>query len=135
MVMGQNEKTILVIDDDAAVRKTICDGLHDFGYMVWDAENGECAMSKIDNGARPDMVITDIIMPDKSGIQTIMEIRNRYPDIKILAISGGGNARNVDYLDVARKLGAHAIMHKPIRMKELEEMVGEMMGLSCGQNV
>ncbi|QQG35276.1 MAG: response regulator [Micavibrio aeruginosavorus] len=132
--MEQKAKKILVIDDDDGVRRTLCDGLRDCGYLVWEAENGEQAMRRIDKGMQPDMIVTDIIMPDKSGIQTIMEIRDKYPDIKLLAISGGGHARNVDYLEVARKMGAHAIMHKPIKMKELEDLAREMVGESHARN-
>jgi DNA-binding response OmpR family regulator len=63
---------------------------------------------------KPDLVITDIIMPEKEGIQTITEIRREQPDAKIIAVSGGGRVGNTDFLKIARSLGADDAVAKPV---------------------
>ena len=70
-------------------------------------------------GWQPDLVITDIIMPDQEGIQTITEMRAAKPDAKIIAISGGGRIGNTDFLKIAQVLGAMAVIPKPFDLDEL----------------
>jgi DNA-binding NtrC family response regulator len=77
-------------------------------------------------------VITDIIMPDMEGIGMILEMRRRAPNAKIVAISGGGRTGNVDFLNMAEKLGATAIMQKPIRPAELFNLLNECLGEKSG---
>ncbi len=115
--------TILVIDDDVIVRETIIQILEDCGYRVVSAEDGERALAKF-RAERPDLVITDIIMPEKDGMQTIAEIRVERPDVKIIAISGGGRIGNADFLRIARNLGAMDIIPKPFDPDELVSRVG-----------
>jgi DNA-binding NtrC family response regulator len=103
---------ILVIDDDVIVRETIIQILEDQGYQVVGAEDGRRGLAAF-RSERPDLVITDIIMPEKEGIQTITEIRRERPDAKIIAISGGGRIGNTDFLKIAQKLGATDIISKP----------------------
>ena len=81
---------ILVIDDDAAVCVVICDALRDCGYRVLCAANGELGLESIRLDGAPDLVITDIVMPRKEGLETIRELRTVHPGIKIIAMSGGG---------------------------------------------
>jgi DNA-binding response OmpR family regulator len=109
---------ILVIDDDPVVRNTISKVLNRDSFEVFLAENGT---SGIDSFRRnqPDLVITDIIMPDKEGIETIREIRRIRPDAKIIAISGGGRVGNPDFLKMARSLGASDVISKPFGSDEL----------------
>lgn len=114
---------ILVIDDDVTVRETIIQILEDGGYTVVSAEDGERGLVAF-RSEQPDLVITDIIMPDKEGIQAITEMRNERPDAKIIAISGGGRIGNTDFLRIARSLGAMDIIPKPFDPDELVNRVG-----------
>lgn len=114
---------ILVIDDEEAVRETIRENLEDCGFHVAEATDGEQGIQLISLGDPPDIVITDIIMPKKEGLETIMEIRRKFPGIKLVAISGGGRTKTMDFLEIAEKLGADAILPKPLDLDELEKTV------------
>jgi two-component system, chemotaxis family, chemotaxis protein CheY len=103
---------ILIIEDDAIVRLTIMKLLEEAGHLVLWAVNGLQGMA-VFRGWQPDLVITDIIMPDQEGIQTITEMRAAKPDAKIIAISGGGRIGNTDFLQIARQLGAMDVVAKP----------------------
>jgi CheY-like chemotaxis protein len=109
---------ILIIDDEPSVRTVIRAMLELAGHHVVEAENGTTALAAL-AGAPIDVVITDILMPDRDGIETILEIRKQFPAVKILAMSGGGFSGMHDLLDVAQKLGAHDTMGKPFRKSEL----------------
>jgi DNA-binding NtrC family response regulator len=109
---------ILIIDDDNQFRKMLCQTLEKAGYTVSEAVNGTKGVDFFKKESA-DLVITDILMPDKEGIETIMEIRRMAPDIKIIAISGGGRIGSDSYLDLARKLGAIETFSKPIDRKKL----------------
>jgi two-component system, chemotaxis family, chemotaxis protein CheY len=113
---------ILLIDDEALVRRTVGRILHRAGHAVVMAENGHDGVALLQT-ENPDLVITDIIMPDKEGIETIREIRELRPDLKIIAISGGGRLGNVDYLAMTLKLGASEALTKPFDPAELIEAV------------
>jgi two-component system, chemotaxis family, chemotaxis protein CheY len=104
---------ILVIDDDLAVRSAMVQFLKDLGYDVVTAEDGHRGL-RMFRSEKPDLVITDIIMPEKEGIQTITEIRRERPDAKIIAVSGGGRVGNTDFLKIARSLGADDAVAKPV---------------------
>lgn len=121
-------KHILVIEDDHAVRQTTCANLREIGYEITEAADGEEGLALLaSSDKKPALVITDIIMPQKEGIETIIAIRKQFPDIKLLAISGGGRTRNMDFLEAAQKLGANMTMPKPIDIDELEKAVGSLM--------
>src|SRR5229473_3264231 len=105
-------KKVLVIDDDALVRDTIVRILERKGHTVLVAADGVRGLRMFDR-EQPDLVITDIIMPEKEGLETIREIRSERPDARIIAISGGARIGNMDFLDVAGKLGASEIIPKP----------------------
>jgi DNA-binding response OmpR family regulator len=109
---------ILVIDDDVIVRASIVHILEDGGYDVLIAEDGIRGMA-VFRGEQPDLVITDILMPEQEGIQTINEIRSAKPDAKIIAISGSGRFGNADFLEMARRLGAADTIAKPFDPDEL----------------
>jgi CheY-like chemotaxis protein len=113
---------ILIIDDDAIVRQTLTKILGDAGYEVATAEDGLRGMAMF-RSEQPDLVITDIIMPEQEGIQTIGEIRAAKPDAKIIAISGGGRIGNTDFLKIAQALGAMAVIPKPFDPDELLALV------------
>ena len=113
---------ILVIDDDAVVRETIVLLLQDDGYEVLAADDGMRGMALF-RSEQPDLVITDLIMPEKEGIETIRDIRGRSPDTKIIAISGGARLRNFDYLRIAEKFGANEVLAKPFDTGDLLDSV------------
>src|SRR5215472_16324961 len=98
---GCRMANILVIDADGAARHTIVQVLEEVGYQVASAQDGKCGLASF-RREPPDLVITDIIMPEKEGIQTITEMRGERPDAKIIAISGGGRIGNTDFLKIAR---------------------------------
>lgn len=113
---------ILVIDDDSLVRDTLVRILERKSYQVLVAPNGARGLQMF-RSEQPDLVITDIIMPDKEGLQTIREIRGECPNAKIIAISGGARIDNMDFLEMARKLGASEIIPKPFDPTELLNIV------------
>lgn len=117
---------ILVIDDDTAVREVIREMLSYEGHDVTIAENGREAIRVLAQ-ATFDLVITDLIMPEQEGIETITAIRQRDPDIPIVAISGGGRLGPGDYLETARYMGADATLAKPFGRQELVAVVGRLL--------
>jgi len=115
-------KKVLVIDDDALVRDTIVRILERKGYTVLVAADGVRGL-RMFHAEHPDLVITDIIMPEKEGLETIREIRGKQPDTKIIAISGGARIGNMDFLRMAGELGASEIMPKPFDPADLVNLV------------
>jgi len=114
--------SILVIEDEALVRETIKHGLETGGHEVILAINGRDGVAKL--ACRPyDVVVTDLIMPEQEGLETIRSIRRDYPDLKIVAISGGGLHLGADYLRSARLLGADYAIEKPFPMSRLRDCV------------
>lgn len=113
---------ILVIEDDSAVRLSLQMMLEDGGYTVKVAENGEVGIDLFREDPT-DLVITDLFMPQKEGIETISELRRDYPGVKIIAISGGGQHIPGGFLIFASKLGAVHTFQKPIDNNELLEVV------------
>jgi CheY-like chemotaxis protein len=119
---------ILVIDDETEVRYAIRAVLEDQGHDVNEAETGTAGLSAIAEAKAPyDLVICDIIMPDKEGIETIVEIKQRLPDQKIVAISGGGRIKKEDYLAVAAAVGATYTVSKPFDAETLTDMVNAIL--------
>lgn len=109
---------ILVVDDDDQVRLMMRQVLERDGYTVATAADGKEAI-KLFKIEAFDLVITDIIMPEKEGIETITELRRDYPELKIIAISGGGRHRPEGYLELAKGLGATMTMVKPFERSEI----------------
>ncbi|MBF0509817.1 MAG: response regulator [Deltaproteobacteria bacterium] len=118
--------SILVIDDDTQLRTMLKNLLQRNGFIVMDAPDGKVGMNLF-RRSPTDLVITDIIMQEKEGIETIMELRDDFPEVKIIAMSGGGQIGPEVYLDVARGLGANHILTKPFNSNELLEIVRELL--------
>jgi DNA-binding response OmpR family regulator len=116
---------VLIIDDDPLVRYTLSKILQRSGYDVVTAADGKRGMLLL-REEHPDVVITDIIMPEQEGIDTIIQIRRERPGIKILAISGGARIRNIDFLKMAHSLGADDIIRKPFEADELLARLTEL---------
>ncbi len=114
---------ILVIDDDAAVRKFISLILQRKKHTVVEADNGVTGLQLLQEHRDITVMITDLIMPEKEGIETIIEVRQQYPSIKILAISGGGKVSPENYLVIADALGAHTTLKKPFSGQELMQAI------------
>lgn len=107
-------KRILVVDDEVQIRTMLTQMLEQEGYAVHTAENGEDGLAQVGRYAF-DLVITDMIMPVKDGLKFIMELVRDYPDLKILAISGGGAIKAERYLTMAGYLGDIATLEKPFK--------------------
>lgn len=113
---------ILVIDDEELARYTIRDILEGANHSVEEAKNGNEGINlQIEN--QFDLVITDIIMPEKEGVETIIELKRDYSDLKIIGISGGGRTRNMDFLKIAEQFGADYILSKPFSEEDLLTLV------------
>lgn len=120
-------KRVLVIDDDWQMREMMHQALARAGYDVAEAPNGKVGMN-IHRENPVDLVITDLIMPEKEGIETIRELRRDYPGLKIIAISGGGRAGADGYLSVAKTIGADYTLSKPFDLKKILDAVEELLG-------
>jgi CheY-like chemotaxis protein len=115
--------SILVIDDDVAVLEMVSEMLNSEGVTVLTAANGEEGMRLIRGHSEIDLVITDLIMPEKEGMETIRELKRDFPHIRILAISGGGRVSAQSYLTIAKALGADLTLGKPFVRQELLDAV------------
>ncbi len=118
--------TILVIDDDPGFRRMVSLVLSRARHVVIDADGGDKGVERF-KAERPNLVISDIVMPGKEGIETIREIRALSPTLPIIAMSGGSANIGLHYLDVAQKLGASAILSKPFRPVELVDLVDSLL--------
>jgi PAS domain S-box-containing protein len=116
--------TVLVVDDEAAVRELLNEMLSEAGYSVIEAENGVAALAVLGRTS-VDVMVTDLVMPEKEGLETIGEARKRYPKMKIISMSGafGGH-----YMKVASFLGADARVAKPIDRDALLNAIQGVLG-------
>ena len=118
---------ILLVDDELLVRKTIRTMLKGAGHDVIEAGDGNEA-SKIFRERNPDLIIIDLIMRDKDGLTTIIEMLDLRPDTKIIAISGGLRADGSSFLEYAESIGANMVLAKPFTSSELLEAIDECLG-------
>lgn len=118
---------ILIIDDDVQILDMLRQTLEHEGYEVMEAPNGKEGV-RLYREDQADLIITDIIMPEKEGIETIMEIKRDFPDVKIIAISGGGRVDPEEYLHMAEKLGAKRTFAKPVEREDLLKAIQELIG-------
>lgn len=115
---------ILVIDDEEMVRDTIRKALERDGHSVGEAADGEEGV-KLFQEKQPDLVITDILMPNKEGIETIQELCKLQPDALIIAISGGGRMNDTSWLLPAKIFGAISVLEKPFSLDVLRHAVDD----------
>ena len=113
---------ILVIDDEDVVRRMLRTALELQGHEVFEAEQGDEAL-RVQQASPPDLVITDIIMPEKDGLEVIMALRRLAPRLKVIAMSGGGRFSQIDALETAEMLGAAATLRKPFNLAVVLETV------------
>lgn len=125
--MERDMKRILVVDDDDALRNLLCKVLARAGYEAIPAEDGKAALAQFkESGA--DLVLTDLIMPEMEGLESITELRRLEPDVKIIAMSGGGRKGPDCYLPLAKMMGAAKTLEKPFLNKDLLAAVEEVLG-------
>jgi len=121
---GKGPAKLLIVDDDAQIRSFLATLLEADGYTVVQASNGREAQARCHESAL-DLVITDLIMPEQEGLETIHAIRHQWPDIPVIAISGAyGGA----YLELAKKLGAQAVFRKPFQAHAVLGEVSRLTG-------
>jgi len=113
---------ILVIDDEYLVRITVSTMLQRDGHRIIAASDGALGLAAM-REEPADMVITDFLVPNKEGIETIAELRRTYPGLKIIAMSGGARMMDTRYLRVAKQLGADAVLRKPFKSAALWDAV------------
>ena len=123
---------ILVIDDEPSILLMIKKMLEKEGHEVDLALNGRDGMELFEN-IKPALVITDIIMPEKEGLETILELRKKNPGLKIIAISGGGRISPEGYLPGAKLLGADMVFQKPLVPKEFISAVSKLLNEAEGK--
>ena len=113
-----NGKAVLVVDDEAGIRLLATRALIAAGCSAYVAEDGNKAIRILDR-VHIDLALVDIIMPNKEGIETIMEMRLRWPEMKIISMSGGGYIHGNEYLKLSEIVGADKTVGKPLRFKKL----------------
>ncbi len=117
---------ILIIDDDEALRGTMRKILEMDGHRIQEAQDGEVGL-RLFRESPVDLVVTDILMPEKEGIETILELRELSPDLRILAVSGGMELDRTGPLADAEALGADSSLPKPFSVDELQEAVRSLL--------
>jgi DNA-binding NtrC family response regulator len=122
---------ILIIDDDHHILLMIKKMLERAGYEVDLASNGNEGL-ELFKRIQADLVITDIIMPEKEGLETIREMKRIRPDLKIIAMSGGGKISADNYLETAKIFGASRVLEKPFSQKTMVMAVIDLLGVSSG---
>ena len=120
--MSTKKVRVLIIDDEPDMRETMRYLLEREGFEVLVAAEGSEAM-KLVRSASVDVVVTDIYMPGKEGIETIYDLRREFPHTRIIVMSGGGGRKGMDFLSVARELGAEKSLKKPFDPRELIDAV------------
>jgi DNA-binding NtrC family response regulator len=113
---------ILVIDDEIFIRQLLTEILENAGYEVVTAPEGRTGLTLYEQSPF-DVVITDMVMPEYSGINTINDLVRKHPDAKIIAISGGGEIEPERYLTIAEIIGAQYIIYKPFKKEEILKAV------------
>jgi len=123
---------ILVVDDEPAILLMLKKMLEKADHEVDTASDGNEGIILFEKN-KHDLLITDIIMPEKEGMETIIELHKKYPDLKIIAISGGGRISPDGYLPGARLLGANMVFQKPLVQKEFLEAVAILLNEPKGR--
>ncbi len=120
-------KTILVIDDEEPIRKLLHQYLSSEGYEVFEAPEGNTGVGVL-NANPIDLIITDLIMPGKEGLETIAEIRKLNPELPIIAMTGGGVFNDPEvFIQVAKKFGAQRGLQKPFERADLLNAVKDLL--------
>ena len=121
-----SEKHILVVDDDEMMRTFIRELLLMNDFKITEAANGKLGLKEFRDDT-PDLVITDIIMPEMEGISFIRELRSHNKEIPIIAMTGNVHGRMEEYLDISSQLGADEILRKPIKSQEFLDTIEKLL--------
>lgn len=121
-------KRILFVDDDTTVRTAFTKILENYGFEVTALPDGTL-VEKVIKKEKFDLIVTDIVMPEKEGLATIMDIRSYDKNLPILAISGGGRIMPQDHLAIALKMGANDTLTKPFDGATLVKKINEILGI------
>lgn len=113
---------VLLIDDEPMVRKIVRKMLERAGHHVVDVENGREGLVQLEQHAC-ELILTDIIMPEVEGIEVLTTVKAKYPQSRVIAMSGGGRTGNIDFLEIASKFGASATLHKPFTYETLLSVI------------
>ncbi len=116
---------VMIVDDDQQILRLLAEIIEKEGHQIVSAEDGEQAFQQFQKHPI-DLVITDLLMPNKEGLELIQELRSIRPELKIIAYSGGGQMQPDNYLDFAKGMGADRVFSKPIPIKELTAAVAEL---------
>jgi len=117
-------RTILLVEDEQVVRNGLKNALEKRGYLVIDVSNGDEALAVMDT-IMPALILTDILMPGKDGIELLFELLRRKSSVPIIAMSGGGRISPADHLENALKMGASEVLIKPFSLEELFNKIEE----------
>ena len=115
---------ILIVDDDTSTLKLYRRFLEQGGYEVIETQNG-IKVPELLFYEQPDFMICDLLMPERDGIETIADARNKYPNLIIIAISGGASDGYNSYLDMTKDLGANEVLVKPIKLDLLAKLISK----------
>lgn len=116
---------ILIVDDDSLFRESVRSNLEDAGYEVAEAADGHKALQELE--ANPaDLIVLDIVMPEKDGFEILPELRRSYPHVRIIAISTGGAGQFMGYLKMAEDMGVHGVLPKPFSFDALRSMIRDL---------
>jgi CheY-like chemotaxis protein len=118
--------TILIVDDEPEMRSMLQLIVGAAGYNVVVAANGHEAGLML-NSEKVALVITDLLMPDKDGLEVLSHVRKKFPDIPVVVMSGGGRMPHGEYLRMAKTFGARAVLEKPFENERLLKMIGELL--------
>ncbi|RMH32540.1 MAG: response regulator [Nitrospirae bacterium] len=121
--------SVLIIDDDEQVRCLLREAFEQAGYEVAAAANGAEGIQLYKQDPT-DIVILDILMPEKEGLETILDLKREFPAVKVIAISGGSERARIDVLDLAKRLGAKHTLTKPFELRTLLTLASEMLSPS-----
>jgi len=117
---------VLIIEDETELREMIKTSLIRRKYTVMEAVNGKDALTHF-KPSMTDLVVTDLIMPEEDGLKVIMKLKEIKPSLRIIAISGGGKAGPGGYLNLAKALGANAVLSKPFSINDLISKIEELL--------
>lgn len=117
---------ILVVDDEADVRELVCRMLEKEGYKAVPAEGGRQALEQLAS-LKPDLVITDVVMPEVDGLEVLLKLRSLAPLAGALVMSGGGRSAPEIHLENARRLGASGVLRKPFTKTEMLDAVHQVL--------
>ncbi len=118
--------SVLVIDDNAEIRELLSQILATLGYEARAAETGALGLDAF-RAAPADVVLLDMFMPDRDGLETLRDLRQSNPNVRVIAMTGGGAYKNVGILKPALLLGARKLLYKPVTPTELRDAIEEVM--------